>query len=82
RDLLYKLLNTMGARPYPSETNFILARVRDPAGLKEAMAERGVAIRAYPGRQGLEDAIRISGPADREGFGALVRALRESKEFL
>ena len=26
--------------------------------------------------------IRISGPADREGFGVLARALRESKEYL
>ncbi len=82
RETLYHLLGTLGARPYPSETNFVLARVRNPGGLKEALADRGVAIRAYPGRPGLESMIRISGPADREGFGVLARALRESKEYL
>ena len=82
RDHLYQLLTTLGARAYPSQANFVLARVRDPSGLKAALAARGIAIRAYPGRSGLQDAIRISGPADREGFGALVRALRETKEFL
>ncbi len=82
RDTLYRLLGDLGARPYPSETNFVLARVRNPSGLKESLAARGIAIRAYPGRPGLESMIRISGPADREGFGELVRALRESKEHL
>lgn len=82
RDRLYDLLIALGARAYPSQTNFVLSRVKDPAGLKEAMAERGVAIRAYPGRPGLEDAIRISAPADDVGFDVLTRALRESKEYL
>lgn len=82
RDLLYDLLRSLGARAYPSQTNFVLAEVRNPQGLKEFMAERGIAIRAYPGRPGLEQAIRISGPADREGFGTLVRTLRESEEYL
>lgn len=82
REALYRLLKRLGARPYPSETNFVLARVRDPGGLKEALAARGIAIRAYPGRPGLESMIRISGPADREGFGELARALRACKEYL
>jgi histidinol-phosphate aminotransferase len=82
RDLLYKLLITLGARAYPSETDFVFSRVRDPMGLKESMASLGVAIRVYPGRPGLEDGMRISSPADPEGFEALACALRASKEYL
>ena len=47
--------------PYPSEANFILSRVvgRDAAGLKAALAERGILIR-YFNTPRLEDHIRIS----------------------
>ena len=47
--------------PYPSEANFILSRVvgRDAAGLKAALAARGILIR-YFNTPRLQDHVRIS----------------------
>jgi histidinol-phosphate aminotransferase len=47
--------------PFPSQTNFILCRVRGiPAGeLKNALAKKGVLVRYYTSK-GLTDCIRVS----------------------
>lgn len=64
-------------RPRRSYANFALCRVegRDAAGLKAALAERGVLVRYYA-RPGLENAIRVSAgrPSDTD---ALLAALAE-----
>ena len=62
RERLYAALQNFDfLEPYPSEANFILSRVvgRDAAGLKAALAERGILIR-YFNTPGLEDHVRIS----------------------
>lgn len=64
RDLLAHLLAEIGVEPLPSEANFLLARVGvDDVALAEALAERGLLIRAGS-EFGLEGYIRITvGPA-------------------
>ena len=62
RERLYSALRNFDfLEPYPSEANFILSRVvgRDAAGLKAALAERGILIR-YFSTPRLQDHVRIS----------------------
>ena len=62
RERLYPALREFDfLEPYPSEANFILSRVvgRDAAGLKAALAERGILIR-YFNTPRLQDHVRIS----------------------
>lgn len=62
RERLYQALREFDfLEPYPSEANFILSRVvgRDAAGLKAALAERGILIR-YFNTPRLQDHVRIS----------------------
>ena len=62
RERLYSALRNFDfLEPYPSEANFILSRVvgRDAAGLKAALAARGILIR-YFNTPLLQDHIRIS----------------------
>ena len=62
RGRLYQALEEFDfLEPYPSEANFILARVvgKDAAELKGTLAERGILIR-YFNTPGLRDHIRIS----------------------
>ncbi len=62
RERLYAALRNFDfLEPYPSEANFILSRVigRDAAGLKAALAARGILIR-YFSTPRLQDHVRIS----------------------
>ena len=62
RERLYSALRNFDfLEPYPSEANFILSSVvgRDAAGLKAALAERGILIR-YFNTPRLQDHVRIS----------------------
>ena len=62
RERLYSALRNFDfLEPYPSEANFIMSRVvgRDAAGLKAALAERGILIR-YFNTPRLKDHVRIS----------------------
>lgn len=76
RDELTGVLDELGARPVPSQANFVLAFWDDPAGLVERAAAMGVALRHFPDRPGLESAVRITLPGDPDGFGRLVTTLR------
>lgn len=82
RKELFNLLARMGARPAPSEANFVFARVKHAAEAKAALAAVGIAIRTFQGRSGLEDAIRITCPGDEAGWAELVAALGAAKEWL
>lgn len=76
RGELYELLNACGARALPSQANFVFALVQDPAAWRAACDKRGVAIRAFPGIAGLEQALRISCPGNPEDFELLSEVLR------
>ncbi len=77
RGRLEALLRELGARPRPSQANFVFAEVTDPVWVRDAMAGLGIAIRAWPGAAGvLGRAIRIGLPGSDEGFARLEAALR------
>jgi len=59
----------------PSQANFVFARGADPEAFCVALARRGIAIRRFPGRPGLEDAIRIACPGDVVSFARLLDAI-------
>ncbi len=69
-------LSVLGARPIRGEGNFVFARDVDALWLRDAMAGLGIGIRAWPGREGLEDAVRITCPGDRDDFRRLRAGLR------
>jgi len=70
------LLDELGCAPLPSQANFVLARHRDPAWLRQALAGQGIAVRAWPGRQRLADRVRITCPGEPAAYARLERALR------
>lgn len=76
REILREQLLSSGASCEPSEANFVLARVRDAAFVDDALQSLGIAVRRWPGRDGLEDALRIGCPADPGDFDRLRRAFR------
>ena len=77
REALTETLLSLGARVLPSQGNFVLARFDDAMGVWERLAERGIGVRAFPGRPGMEDALRIACPGDEAALARLSAALRE-----
>lgn len=78
RSALFALLRELGFSPVPSQANFVFARVPDPVALRDAMARRGIGIRAFPGKRHLGDAVRITVPGNERDFERVCAALRES----
>jgi HAD superfamily hydrolase (TIGR01548 family) len=76
REDLFALLEELGARPLPSEANFIFAEVDDPLWIRDAMGSLGIAIRAFPGRPDLASAIRVSCPGSDADLSRVKAGLR------
>ena len=75
RVVLTGTLTGLGARPLPSQGNFVLAECDDAAWVISAAASLGVALRRFPNRPGLESAVRITVPGDADDFDRLVTTL-------
>lgn len=73
---LFDLLTRLGARPVPSHANFVFARVRDPLWVRDGMAGLGVGVRAFPGKPGLGDAVRVTCPGRADHFARVTHGLR------
>lgn len=76
RAKLTMLLTALGTTPTPSHANFVFARVRDPLWARDGMAGLGVGIRAFPGKPGLTDAIRVTCPGRADHYARLAHGLR------
>ena len=76
RERLTALLRSLGAEVGASQANFVLARFSNAAWVHDGLASLGVAVRQWPRRRGLEDALRISCPGDAGAFERLAAALR------
>ena len=77
RAALADTLNDLGARcAAPNRANFVLARGLDPAWTTRAAASLGIALRRFPDRDELSDAVRMTLPGDPTSFERLERALR------
>ena len=75
RDVLARSLTQWGAETQPSQANFLLLRTQRAAEIHAALASRGIAIRRWTNRPGLEDALRITIPARETDFSRLSSAL-------
>jgi HAD superfamily hydrolase (TIGR01548 family) len=75
RAALAGLLERLGAAAASSQANFVLGRFADAAWVRDALSGLGIAVRAFPGTPGLEDALRITLPGNEAGFARLCRAL-------
>jgi histidinol-phosphate aminotransferase len=75
RNVLLEELKRLGADPWPSEANFVLARFSDASAAHLGLAEAGISVRAFPTRPGLQDCLRITCPGDDAHFGRLLTAL-------
>jgi HAD superfamily hydrolase (TIGR01548 family) len=60
---------------WPSQANFVLVELADAAWVWEALAGLGIAVRRFPGRQGLEQSLRIACPGNAADFARLQHAL-------
>ncbi|HRJ50771.1 MAG TPA: histidinol-phosphate transaminase, partial [Phycisphaerales bacterium] len=78
RGLLAEMLRHKGLRVNDSLANFVLARSPRARGIAGSLATHGIAVRAFPGRPGLEDGLRITCPGEAELFSRLVKALENS----
>ncbi len=75
RDSLTAFLVRLGALPFPSQANFVLARFADATWVRDGLAGLGIAVRAFPGSADLKDCLRITCPGDKAAFDRLQRAL-------
>ena len=65
-----------GLAPQPSQANFVLVQCGTRAQpIRAALAERGVVVRDFPGRPGLETSLRITLPGNAADFERLCEAL-------
>ncbi len=76
RQRLSELLASLGAQPFPSQANFLLARFRDAAWVRDGLAGLGIAVRAFTGHPRLEGRLRVTCPGDAADFERLQHALR------
>lgn len=79
RERFTAALRSMGFRPLPSASNFVLVPLDDAAAIGTAMRTAGVAVRPMPDLPVVGDALRISiGPwaMMERALGALEAALR------
>ncbi|MCK6439193.1 MAG: histidinol-phosphate aminotransferase family protein [Planctomycetes bacterium] len=79
RKALFDKLSTLGAEPRPSQANFVLARFKNAASVRDALATRGIAVRLFEGQPELDNCLRITCPADEANFTRLLRALEEAR---
>ncbi|PYP60587.1 MAG: hypothetical protein DMD44_01965 [Gemmatimonadetes bacterium] len=76
RGLLATRLAARGLAPRPSQANFVLVECGARAqAIRTALAGRGVVVRDFPGRPGLETALRITLPGNPPDFEWLCEAL-------
>lgn len=75
REQLTTLLTESGVAPMRSEANFVLATNTEPDRLVTQASSRGVGLRSFPGRPGLERCVRIGLPGDTGEFHRLVAML-------
>ncbi|MDQ3264159.1 MAG: histidinol-phosphate transaminase [Myxococcota bacterium] len=81
RERLLLSLKTLGLAPLPSQANFVLVPVADATAVSEALAQRGIRVRALPRLTGIGDALRITcgpWPWMEETLAALDAVLRRA----
>ncbi|QDG54755.1 aminotransferase class I/II-fold pyridoxal phosphate-dependent enzyme [Persicimonas caeni] len=75
RGALEARLSEAGLRVTPSQGNFVFARTDDALWVRDALAGMGIMVRAFPGNELLDDALRITCPGDEANFERLQHAI-------
>ena len=76
RSNLSVVLRELGARPQPSQANFVIAAFDDAAWVWDALAGLGIGVRRFGGGSRVEGSLRITCPGNATDFDRLCRALR------
>ena len=76
RQAMAATLAELGVSVSPSQANFAFLRSPRAAWLADGMAGLGIGVRRFPGRPGLEDAIRLGCPGDEARTARVVAGLR------
>ncbi len=71
------LLRGSGAEVWPTQANFVFARIEGADALREALAARGIVVRGFPGHPRLGDCLRIGCPPDDEAMARFCRVLAD-----
>lgn len=80
REILATELAELGMSVLPSQANFICAMAIRSHQLAASLASRGIAVRTWPNRPGLQHALRLTCPSNQLELDILLSALREIKE--
>jgi histidinol-phosphate aminotransferase len=72
---LRRRLTALGADAWPAEGNFVLARFRNGAWFRDALAGLGIGVRAFMDRPEIADCVRITCPCDEAKFARLCHAV-------
>lgn len=78
RERLITLCTELGLEALPSEGNFVLVRAPNTASLRDRLIAMGISVRAFAGKAGLENALRITLPGDEAAFDRLSRSIRSA----
>ncbi|MBN1241693.1 MAG: histidinol-phosphate aminotransferase family protein [Spirochaetales bacterium] len=81
RGRIFASLAAAGAEVFPSEANFVFARLRDARAFAAALAGRGIAVRSWPEGSALADAVRVGCPPDDCSLGRLEAAIAAAGGF-
>ena len=81
RAVLANALRPLARWVWPSQANFVFARVRgDAIALRDAFARRAIAVRAFPGHALIDDCLRVTVPHRDAGKASLLAAIAEIAE--
>ncbi|HEY4003178.1 MAG TPA: TIGR01548 family HAD-type hydrolase [Candidatus Xenobia bacterium] len=76
RHALIALLKDLGAEPWASEANFVLARFPHADWVWRGLAGLGIAVRAFPTHPILSDTLRMTCPGEPAWFKRLTDGLQ------
>lgn len=76
RQELYDTLAEIGWNPLRSDANFVTCQLADPLWARDALAGLGIAVRAWPGQDGMDSLLRIGCAPTEAGHERLLQALR------
>ncbi|MDH7483611.1 MAG: histidinol-phosphate transaminase [Spirochaetales bacterium] len=75
RTELAAVCRARGWRTAEGEGNFVLLGCTQPEDFQKALADRGILVRVWPGKEGYSQLVRITVPGDRESLRRVAEAI-------
>lgn len=76
RESLIDALARLRAVPFPSQANFVLAKFKDAAWVRDGLASLGIGVRTWRNHPALKSCVRIACPGDVIDFDRLICGLQ------